>query len=364
MAGPAGLLCNEVVSPGMTERRVVLGVQEPVAPKHVSRTKICRMPLLDVPDGDGYFEGVTERNATKRPDELTEGRRLSFPASAPPSSVETSVVSGVQEAVAPKQVSRTKIWRPAGVEESKFVAAELNATKRPSALIEGVLLSALPAEPSGAEESKVVRAWQSEPAPLQVSRRKTCEWPPCAAVYATRRPSEPRAGVSSATVSAADAFCAFVDTPAVQLEMKVESAETAKPGKNPEALELVPPPPLKGLPTPLGGAVATAGGLKTETMAQVCDASRSAGTVAVIAVALTFETTSVFCVPLAFQRTCDPPDGSEVGRNCLPVRLRVNAGLPGAALFGVRESSSGSGLGAGLITKLMVLESPLSFEPE
>ena len=40
MAGPAGLLCSELVSPGMTERRVVLGVQEPAAAKQVSRTKI------------------------------------------------------------------------------------------------------------------------------------------------------------------------------------------------------------------------------------------------------------------------------------------------------------------------------------
>jgi hypothetical protein len=42
MAGPAGLLCIELVSPGITEMRVVLGVQEVVAPKQVSRTKIWR----------------------------------------------------------------------------------------------------------------------------------------------------------------------------------------------------------------------------------------------------------------------------------------------------------------------------------
>src|SRR5262245_60503706 len=156
MAGPAGLLCNEVVSPGMTERRVVLGVQEPAAPKHVSRTKIWRRPLLGAPDFAGYFDGVTERNATKRPEELSEGRRLSLPASAPPSSVETRVVCGVHEVVAPKQVSRRKICRPAGVAAARLVALELKATKRPSLLIDGVLLSALPAVPSVAAESKVV----------------------------------------------------------------------------------------------------------------------------------------------------------------------------------------------------------------
>ena len=41
-AGPAGLVSSELVSPGMTDNRVVLGVQGAVAPKQVSRTKIWR----------------------------------------------------------------------------------------------------------------------------------------------------------------------------------------------------------------------------------------------------------------------------------------------------------------------------------
>jgi len=116
IAGPAGLLGSEVVSPGMTERRVVLGVQAAVAPKHVSRTKIWRRPLLGAPGFAGYLEGVVERKATKRPEELTEGRRLSLPASAPPSSTEMSVVPSVQELVAPKHVSRKNTCLPPGVE--------------------------------------------------------------------------------------------------------------------------------------------------------------------------------------------------------------------------------------------------------
>jgi len=40
IAGPAGLVCRELVSPGTSEMRVVVGVQAVVAPKHVSRTKI------------------------------------------------------------------------------------------------------------------------------------------------------------------------------------------------------------------------------------------------------------------------------------------------------------------------------------
>ena len=39
MAGPAGLLCRELASPGTSEIRVVAGVQGVVTPKQVSRTK-------------------------------------------------------------------------------------------------------------------------------------------------------------------------------------------------------------------------------------------------------------------------------------------------------------------------------------
>jgi len=48
--------------------------------------------------------------------------------------------------------------------------------------MDGVLLSAFPALPSALAESRVVRGWQSDAAPVQVSRRKICEWPFCAAV--------------------------------------------------------------------------------------------------------------------------------------------------------------------------------------
>src|SRR5690349_19917466 len=118
----------------------------------------------------------------KRPEELTDGSRLSLLESAPLSSAETSVVCGVQEVVTPAQVSRRKIWRPLGVLVMRLVAAELKATKRPSVLMEGVLLSALPGVPSAAADSRAVCGWQSEAAPVQVSRRKICAWPFCVAV--------------------------------------------------------------------------------------------------------------------------------------------------------------------------------------
>ena len=79
--------------------------------------------------------------------------------------------------------------------------------------------------------------------------------------------------------------------------MNEESEETANPG----VLPLVPPPPLYGLLTPLGAGVAIAGGLKTETMAQVCELRSDGSTVARICVAVTEDTVSVVCVPLAFQ---------------------------------------------------------------
>ena len=41
-AGPAGLVCRELASPGTSEIRVVTGVQAVVAPKQVSRTKTWR----------------------------------------------------------------------------------------------------------------------------------------------------------------------------------------------------------------------------------------------------------------------------------------------------------------------------------
>lgn len=126
----------------------------------------------------------------------------------------------------------------------------------------------------------------------------------------------------------------------------------------------MPPPPLKGLLTPLGAGVAMAGGLKTETIAQVCVARSEAGTAAVICVAVTLEAARVVCVPFAFQFTVEPPVGSEVGIKLLPVRVNMRAPLPGAAEVGEMESSSGRGFGGGLITNAMGLERPLFPLPE
>ena len=64
------------------------------------------LPLAGV--SETRFEewlGVMARNATKRPEELTEGRMLSVPTKAPFESVEIKWVAGLQESPAPAQVS-------------------------------------------------------------------------------------------------------------------------------------------------------------------------------------------------------------------------------------------------------------------
>jgi len=84
-----------------------------VAPRQVSRINTWRKPLLLLlPAAFGCAEtpveerlGVMARNATKRPEELTDGRMLSAPTKAPLGSVEIKCVAGLQESRAPAQVS-------------------------------------------------------------------------------------------------------------------------------------------------------------------------------------------------------------------------------------------------------------------
>src|SRR5260370_12621821 len=99
--------------------RVVFGAQF-VAPRHVSRMNTWRKPLLlalaVVFNGAGTgleeWPGVMARNATKRPEELMEGRMLSVPTSVPFESVEMSCVDGLHDSPAPAQGSRTYICLP------------------------------------------------------------------------------------------------------------------------------------------------------------------------------------------------------------------------------------------------------------
>lgn len=92
----------------------------------------------------------------------------------------TRDVVGTQPEVAPKQVSRSN---KGGVENAggafnesgrtRFVAAELKITKRPSGLMAGEKLAPLASAPSGPIEMRMVAGTQADAAPMQVSRRKT-----------------------------------------------------------------------------------------------------------------------------------------------------------------------------------------------
>jgi hypothetical protein len=114
-AGAAGLEESAGASPGCMEMHVVLGVQFGVF-KQVSRKKTWRRPLLGVvvegaacgfaADDCESWLGVTATNATKRPEELIEGRMASVPVRAPAGSVEISEVSGLHAVVAPVHISR------------------------------------------------------------------------------------------------------------------------------------------------------------------------------------------------------------------------------------------------------------------
>ena len=73
---------------------------------------------------------------------------------------------------------------------------------------------------------------------------------------------------------------------------------------------------------------------------------------------------SVDCVGPRFQRTCEPPDGSDVGRKLLPLTVRVNDGLPAAAVFGEIEVMAGTGLPGGLMINVRVFDRPLFPVPE
>jgi hypothetical protein len=225
-AGPAGFTVLEVPSPGCIEMRVVVGVQS-AAPWHVSRTNTCRSPLfgvaivvvaavaalgVEVLAALGALLFVTATNATNLPVALIDGRIASVPVNAPLGSVETSVVAALHVPAAPTHVSRRYTCRPAtaavavpAAPSTRFVAAELNATYLPSALITGIWLSALPAVPSVAAETICVLGTQPFAAPTQVSRTKICATPFCSDANATYRPSWLTAGVSSAAASEADA---------------------------------------------------------------------------------------------------------------------------------------------------------------
>jgi hypothetical protein len=112
--------------------------------------------------------------------------------------VAKGAVEGVHALTAPKHVSRRNVAAGTAAAESpgavfaggvleaklgdvpagrRFVAAELKETKRPSALMDGALLSPFAELPSAAMETRVVAGEQPAGAPMQVSRRKISATP-------------------------------------------------------------------------------------------------------------------------------------------------------------------------------------------
>lgn len=89
------------------------------------------------------------------------------------------MVVGTQPGAAPKQVSRRN---KGGVEvagrefkefgRTRFVAAELKITKRPSGPMAGEKLGPLASAPSGPIERRIVAGMQTDAASIQVSRKK------------------------------------------------------------------------------------------------------------------------------------------------------------------------------------------------
>src|SRR5262249_30437982 len=147
--------------------RTVAGVH-PLTPKQVSRTKTSSKPLVSF----GTRLLANDTKLTKRPSALIVASRELSLACVPSVATDTSFVEGVQPA-APTHVSRTKMFCkllvPPG---TRLVAAEVKATKRPSALIEGSREKSFACVPSPATDTSLVEGVQPV-APAQVSRTKT-----------------------------------------------------------------------------------------------------------------------------------------------------------------------------------------------
>src|SRR3989338_7594178 len=87
-----------------TDTRVVEGVQGPLAPKQVSRTKTSATPLMSLLTRLLAAEAKT----TRRPSALSPTRLLTPLPSLPSSASDTRVVEGEHPVGTPAQVSRTK----------------------------------------------------------------------------------------------------------------------------------------------------------------------------------------------------------------------------------------------------------------
>ena len=141
-------------------------MQGVVAPAQVSRKNIP-----DAEDETGSRLVAAESNVTYRPVGLIVAKVLAALACVPSVATETRSVEGVQPDDAPAQVSRTKTSiAPLVSLSTRFIAEERNATYRPSALIEGEMLSPSAGLLFHPMEASVTEGTQPAGAPAHVSR--------------------------------------------------------------------------------------------------------------------------------------------------------------------------------------------------
>jgi hypothetical protein len=81
-------------------------------------------------------------------------------------------------------------------------------------------------------------------------------------------------------------------------------------------------------------------------------------------VPVTLVPVKVVCDPPAPHKTCEPPDGSDVGRKLLPTTVNVNPAPPATVQLGDMEETAGSGFPGGLMMNASEFESPFIPAPE
>jgi hypothetical protein len=160
-----GLLAAETLT------RTVPFVQPLAAPAQVLRTKTSSTAFVSL----ATKFVARDANVTICPFVLTRGCSLLSPPGVVPSGVETRIVEVVQP-VAPVQASRRKTCcTPLVTPETRFVAVEPKAMKRPSELSDDCKLGPFAAlDPSSGTVISVVEGVQPLAPPWQVARRNIC----------------------------------------------------------------------------------------------------------------------------------------------------------------------------------------------
>lgn len=144
------------------------GVHPEATPAQVSRRK---RPVVAEDAGSRLV--AADRKVTYRPPPLIAAELLAPFACVPLVATDTRWVEGVQPEATPAQVSRTNTSAaPLLSPATRFVAEEMNATYRPSALIDGEMLFPSAGLLLIPLDSRVVEGVHPEETPVHVSRTK------------------------------------------------------------------------------------------------------------------------------------------------------------------------------------------------